>query len=109
MKEGQIAHLLAAVLPCFPQFETGTSCGSLSLSSRTACEAKMFNSAYDVATKAHDRVKYGACCWQCDPSGVASAIGYGDSYLLLNEATRARVTIAPCDTLGSMPELGVCQ
>jgi hypothetical protein len=91
------------------QFETGTSCGSLSAASRTHCEAKLFNNVYTAATLATHRVKYGALSWHVDPSGVASAIGYGDSYLLLSEQMRARVTIAPCDTLGAMPELGVCQ
>jgi hypothetical protein len=91
------------------QFETGTSCGTLSASGRTQCEAQLFNSCYTAATIATHRVKYGALCWHVDPSGVASAIGYGNSYLLLNEQMRARVTIAPCDTLGAMPLLGVCQ
>jgi hypothetical protein len=93
------------------QHETGFSCGSYSPSSRIAAETRMFGaSAYDASTPPAERPRYGALDSLADQDGVASAMGYGDSYLLLkNETMRARATIAPQDSLGTCPPLGTCE
>ena len=84
--------------------------GTLSSSSRTGCESRMFGGHYTSTTAAFDRVKYGCLNHCVEPAGVGSASGYGDSFLLLQSSTvRARVTVAPHDSLGTSPPLATLE
>jgi len=87
------------------QFETKTSCGTLSSSARTSWEDSLFNRIYHSAS-GFERVKYGVLNIVNDPQGVLSCRGYGDSYLWLkNETVRLRTSFANRDTGGGMAKL----
>jgi hypothetical protein len=79
------------------QFETNTSHGTLSHSTRTGWEDRMFNRIYHDAP-GFQRVKYGVLNMSNSPSGVRACKAYGDSYLLLNQNVRLRTTFANMDT-----------
>jgi hypothetical protein len=90
------------------QFETGTSGGSLNYEYRVSWENRLFNNIYDSAEKTH-RVKYGVLNIVNDPFGVKSCIGYGDSYLVMNNDTvRLRTTFASGDS-SALVELATCE
>lgn len=59
----------------------------------------MFAGAYSAAP-AFDKVKYGVLNITADMHGVHAALGYGDSYMRLATAVRARTTFAFADTGG---------
>lgn len=73
------------------QFETNISGGSLSKSARDDWEKQLFNGLY-LHSESGEKVKYGALNITNDPSGVRSAHGYGNSYLVLNDATKIRTS-----------------
>lgn len=79
------------------QFETGTSGGALSKESRIQWERTLFNRIYDKSENS-EKVKYGALNITCDPVGVVSAYGYGDSYLKLNNEIKSRTTFIHGDS-----------
>jgi hypothetical protein len=78
------------------QFETGTSGGCLSRTSRVDWERRLFNGMYDSASD-FDRVKYGVLNITNDPHGVRSCAQYGESYMILKN-TRLRATFADMDS-----------
>jgi len=91
------------------QFETKTSCGTLSSSARTQWEDGLFNRIYHRAT-GYERVKYGVLNIVQDPNGVLACRGYGDSYLLLKSDTvRLRTSFASRDTGGGTAKLASCE
>jgi hypothetical protein len=73
------------------QFETNISGGSLSKSARDDWEKQLFNGLY-LHSEGSEKVKYGALNITNDSSGVRSAHGYGNSYLVLNDATKVRTS-----------------
>ena len=87
------------------QFETGKSSGSLSRSSRTQWEDRMFDKNYSRATD-FERVKYGVINLTNDPKGVNCALSYGQSYLLLKNHVRARCTMTDKDSSASDAAIG---
>jgi hypothetical protein len=91
------------------QFETRTSKGTLSSSSRTSWEDRMFNKFYHDAS-GPERVKYGVLNVTNDPNGVKACYGYGNSYLLVkNDTMRLRTTFASCDTSSQTVKLASCE
>lgn len=87
------------------QFETNKSSGSLSRTSRTQWEDRMFDKKYSKA-KDFERVKYGVINFTNDPKGVNCALGYGISYLLLKEHVRARCTMTDMDSSNASSQIG---
>ena len=76
---------------------------------RSSWENRLFNNVYNKSND-HDRVKYGVLNIVNDPSGVKSCVGYGDSYLVLNNDTvRFRCSFASCDTGGANAVLATCE
>lgn len=82
------------------QFETNKSSGSLSRSSRTTWEDRMFDKNYNKATD-FERVKYGVINFTNDPKGVKCANSYGLSYFLLKSHVRDRCTFTDKDSSGA--------
>jgi len=80
------------------QFETGTSHGTLSGSTRQGWERNLFGDAYDGAA-GFDRPKYGVLNMMNDHRGVRRASQYGESYFILKDV-RLRVTCSPKDSSG---------
>jgi len=80
------------------QFETNTSSGLLSTSTRSDWERDLFAGRYDDA-KSFERPKYGVLDVMNDHKGVVCARQYGDSYLTLKNV-RLRCTFAPEDSGG---------
>lgn len=80
------------------QFETKSSNGLLSTSTREDWERDLFGGCYDNA-QAFERPKYGVLDVMNDNRGVICARQYGDSYLVLKNA-RLRCTFAPEDSGG---------
>jgi len=79
------------------QFETGTSGGSLSKTSRLQWEKVLFGGAYDKS-EGYEKVKYGALNITNDPSGIMSCRGYGDSFLVLKKGIKNRATFVHGDS-----------
>ena len=73
------------------QFETGTSGGSLSSSYRIDWEANLFNKIYD-SSAGSEKVKYGALNITNDINGILACRSYGESYLLLKQNVKDRIT-----------------
>ena len=88
------------------QFETNKSSGSLSSSSRTQWENRMFNHKYARAS-GFERVKYGTVNLTNDPLGVQCCSGYGSSYFLLKEHVRKRCTFTDMDSSSPSSQIGV--
>ena len=65
--------------------------------SRFDWEKNMFNSIYDDA-EAIEKVKYGALNLLNNPNGVPSAYSYGNSYLLLKNHVKQRITFVCGDS-----------
>lgn len=78
------------------QFETATSGGCLSTSTRTRWERSLFGGCYDSAT-GFERPKYGVLNVFNDYQGVQACSQYGDSYLVLKDV-RLRITGSPVDS-----------
>ena len=68
------------------QFETGTSGGSLSRTSRVDWENRLFNGMYDSSPD-FDRVKYGVLNITNDPHGVQCCSQYGECYFVLKHVS----------------------
>jgi hypothetical protein len=75
-----------------------------------AWEGDMFAGAY-ASSPAVDKVKYGALNVTCDYAGVASARGYGDSFLILSRGVRLRATFALLDSSSDVSRacMGTCE
>lgn len=80
------------------QFETGTSHGTLSSSTRQGWERNLFGEAYNDAS-GFERPKYGVLNMMNDHRGVMRASQYGESYFILKDV-RLRVTCSPKDSSG---------
>jgi len=78
------------------QFETKTSGGLLSVSTRKQWERDLFGVAYDNAMPA-ERPKYGVQNVWNDHRGVLGCEQYGDSYIVLKDV-RLRCTLTPEDS-----------
>lgn len=78
-------------------FETGHGKGSNDISARTSWEQRMFHDSYDDALP-HERVKYGCVNTTGSGDGVDVAQHYGDSFLILSESVRSRVTVTNEDS-----------
>lgn len=89
------------------QFETGTSCGTLSSSSRIVWEDRLFGNIYHDA-KGVDRVKYGVLNPLNDNKGVSSASAYGSSHLVLC-GVRLRCSFADRDSSNAATKLASCE
>ena len=87
------------------QFETNKSSGSLSRSSRTGWEDRMFDKKYSSA-KDFERVKYGTINFTNDPKGVKCCSSYGPSYFLLKPHVRERCTFTDKDSSNSNSVIG---
>lgn len=87
------------------QFETNKSSGTLSRSSRTQWEDRMFDKRYSGASD-FERVKYGVMNFTNDQKGVSCALGYGRSYLLLKQHLRSRCTVSDKDSCSSDSKIG---
>ena len=95
--------------PLRNQFETKTSCGTLSTSARTAWEDGLFGRIYHKSP-GFERVKYGVLNIVQDPNGVQACRMYGDSYLWLkNDTIRLRTSFASRDTGGGTASLASCE
>jgi hypothetical protein len=80
------------------QFETKTSCGTLSRSARETWENRLFGGSYSCAEDG-ERVKYGCLNFFGDQRGdMLAAPVYGDCYFLLKEEVRVRATFANMDS-----------
>ena len=79
------------------QFETKKSSGSLSETSRTSWEDRMFDGLHHSATP-FERVKYGTINFTNDPKGVRACTSYGQSYFLLKPHVRNRCTFTDMDS-----------
>jgi hypothetical protein len=91
------------------QFETKSSCGTLSTSARTAWEDGLFGHIYHRSS-GFERVKYGVCNIVNDPNGVQACRMYGDSFLWLkNDRMRLRTSFASRDTGGGTASLASCE
>lgn len=73
------------------QFEVNTRREALSPPTRIIWENNLFNNIYQN-TSGFDKVKYGVLNLTNDPRGVNSAYGYGDSYLVLKDENKYRIT-----------------
>lgn len=80
------------------QFETQTSGGILSSESRLQWEKVLFNGIYDKS-EGHDKVKYGALNIT-NSNGIKSCYSYGDSYLILKDDIKKRITFVHGDSSG---------
>mmetsp|Transcript_133694 Transcript_133694/g.250158 ORF Transcript_133694/g.250158 Transcript_133694/m.250158 type:complete len:701 (+) Transcript_133694:94-2196(+) len=78
------------------QFETRTSGGCLSQSTRTRWEKALFGGCYDEAS-GFERPKYGVLNVFNDNQGVMACSQYGDSYMVLKDV-RLRITGSPVDS-----------
>ncbi|AYV76297.1 MAG: protein of unknown function DUF3626 [Terrestrivirus sp.] len=87
------------------QFETKTSGGSLSATSRIDWEKNLFGSIY-VDSTAHEKVKYGVVNMLNYPGGVTGAYGYGDSYFILKQSVKTRTSFVQGDS--SSKQLHIC-
>lgn len=87
------------------QFETKTSGGSLSASSRIDWEKNLFGSIY-VDSTAHEKVKYGVVNMLNNPAGVTTAHSYGDSYFKLKQSVKTRTSFVQGDS--SSKQLHIC-
>lgn len=90
------------------QFETATSGGTLSRTTREGWENRLFGGIYNVGCADYDRCKYGVLNVTNDPCGVQCCRYYGDSYLLLKNV-RLRTTFANKDTSNSDVRLSCCE
>jgi len=86
-------------------FETKTSSGSTSTSSRTQWENVLFNKLYNDSIPT-DRVKYGVININNDPMGCSSAISYGDSYIELKDDIKNRTSFTYGDS--SSQDIHIC-
>ena len=90
------------------QFETNTSKGTLSHTTRTQWENRMFKGIYDKST-GYDRVKYGVLNTPNSPNGISACYAYGDSFMLLADNVRLRTTFADMDTGSDSAILASCE
>lgn len=90
------------------QFETGSSSGCLSRTTREGWENRLFNNIYSVGCPDFDRVKYGVLNIVNDPQGVKCCYGYGNSYLVLKKV-RLRTSFANEDTSSARCRLSSCE
>ena len=86
------------------QFQISASGGYLSYDGRFDWESKMFGKAYDNADGFY-RVKYGPLNFTNDENGVQGAMGYGPSYILLNNDIKHRTTMTFGDSGGGTKEI----
>lgn len=73
-------------------FEVNSSKGYSSTTVRSEWENNLFNSIYNNSTP-FERVKYGTINITNDKIGVSSAIGYGDSYLIMKDNIKLRTSL----------------
>lgn len=87
------------------QFETNTSRGALSCPSRLSWEKNLFRGVYDISTGS-EKVKYGALNLLNYKNGVLSAYCYGDSYMILKDEVKNRITFVSGDSASMQLHLG---
>lgn len=87
------------------QFETNTSSGTLSQSSRQVWEQNLFGKAYDNC-KGSERVKYGVVNILNQKNGVSSALAYGNSYIELKNEVKERSSFVLGDS--SQKQFHIC-
>jgi hypothetical protein len=87
------------------QFETKTSRGALSESSRLDWEKNLFDGIYDKST-GPEKVKYGAVNVLSDQFGVKTACPYGECYFQLKESVKSRISFVNGDS--SCKQLHIC-
>lgn len=87
------------------QFETHKSRGTLSSAARLSWEKNLFRGVYDIST-GPEKVKYGALNLLNCKNGVISAHRYGDSYMILKEHVKNRITFASGDSASMQLHLG---
>lgn len=80
-------------------FEVNTGRGCTDKNTRAKWETTLFNGLYDKAEPS-ERVKYGSLNIDSNPDGVISTKGYGDSYVILKQETKFRVTLVYGDSSG---------
>lgn len=85
-------------------FETNTSSGSRSFPSRENWEDNLFMKKYSDATP-FERVKYGAINIFKSPYGVSSAYRYGESYMVLHDELKDRVSFVFGDSSSKQPHM----
>lgn len=90
------------------QFETNSSRGTLSHSTRREWEGRIFDNIYEKRSSGFDRVKYGVLNIVNDPYGINSCIYYGDSYLILKKV-RLRTSFANKDSSYNDVILACCE
>ena len=86
-------------------FETRTTGGSNWLDGRIDWENQLFNNIYHDAENS-ERVKYGTLNITNNTAGVNCCKGYGDSYLILKEHVKDRITFIYGDS--SKKDLHIC-